>query len=142
MAITASAVTPDKTLEEFRVEFNKLIQDFEGVSSGNTFDQSIIFEGATADAYETTLLATDPTADRTITLPNVTGTVLTTANSDVGTTTTSSSDVDDEEKITNVAYLIREHIFDYVKEEAYPLCEFLDLTNIENYIRWIMAYYR
>jgi hypothetical protein len=94
MAITASAVTPDKTLEEFRVEFNKLIQDFEGVSSGNTFDQSIIFEGATADAYETTLLATDPTADRTITLPNVTGTVLTTANSDVGTTTTSSGDAD------------------------------------------------
>ena len=29
MAITASAITPDKSLEEFRVEFNKLIQDFE-----------------------------------------------------------------------------------------------------------------
>ena len=94
MAITASAVTPDKTLEEFRVEFNKLVQDFDGVASGNTFTQTIIFEGATADAYETTLLATDPTADRTITLPNVTGTVLTTANSDVGTTTTSSGDAD------------------------------------------------
>jgi len=35
----------------------------------------IIFEGATADAYETTLAVVDPTADRTITLPNVTGTV-------------------------------------------------------------------
>lgn len=35
----------------------------------------IIFEGATADAYETTLTVTDPTADRTITLPNATGTV-------------------------------------------------------------------
>ena len=94
MAITASAITPDKSLEEFRVEFNKLIQDFDGVASGNTFDQSIIFEGATADAFETTLIVTDPTADRTITLPNVTGTVITTGNSNAGTTTSSSGDAD------------------------------------------------
>ncbi len=43
-------------------------------------DQTIIFEGATDDAYETTLTVTDPTADRTITLPNVTGTVVTTGD--------------------------------------------------------------
>jgi len=36
---------------------------------------SIVFEGATADAFETTLTVVDPTADRTITLPNTTGTV-------------------------------------------------------------------
>jgi hypothetical protein len=36
---------------------------------------AIVFEGATADTYETTLTVTDPTADRTITLPNNTGTV-------------------------------------------------------------------
>jgi hypothetical protein len=36
---------------------------------------SITFEGATADAYETTLVVTDPTADRTITIPNKTGTL-------------------------------------------------------------------
>ena len=41
---------------------------------------SIIFEGATANDFETTLAVTDPTADRTITLPNVTGTVITTGN--------------------------------------------------------------
>jgi hypothetical protein len=35
----------------------------------------VSFEGATVDGYETVLLATDPTADRTITLPNATGTV-------------------------------------------------------------------
>jgi len=34
------------------------------------------FEGATADAHETTLTVADPTADRTITLPNATGTVV------------------------------------------------------------------
>jgi hypothetical protein len=36
---------------------------------------SIIFEGTTADAFETTLTVVDPTADRTITLPNTSGTV-------------------------------------------------------------------
>ena len=36
---------------------------------------AVVFEGATADANETTLTITDPTADRTITLPDTTGTV-------------------------------------------------------------------
>ena len=36
---------------------------------------AIIFEGATADAHETTLTIIDPTADRTINLPNVSGTI-------------------------------------------------------------------
>ena len=43
-------------------------------------DASIIFEGATDDAYETTLTVVDPTADRTITLPNETGTLITSAS--------------------------------------------------------------
>jgi hypothetical protein len=46
---------------------------------------SVIFEGSTADAYETTFTVIDPTADRTITLPNVSGTVITTG--DTGTVT-------------------------------------------------------
>jgi len=54
------------------------------------FGESIIFEGATADAYETTLAVTDPTADRTITLPNATGTVALT--SDIPSSTTSLSE--------------------------------------------------
>jgi hypothetical protein len=45
-----------------------------------TFGTSIVFEGATADSYETTLQVTDPTADRTITIPNVSGTIITTGN--------------------------------------------------------------
>jgi hypothetical protein len=44
--------------------------------SGAGVDASIIFEGATADAHETTLTVEEPTADRTITLPNATGTVV------------------------------------------------------------------
>jgi hypothetical protein len=42
-------------------------------------DASIVFEGATEDAFETTLTVTDPTADRTLTLPDATGTLLSTA---------------------------------------------------------------
>ncbi len=48
-------------------------------------DADLVFEGATDDAHETTLTVVDPTADRTITLPNVTGTVVTTG--DTGTVT-------------------------------------------------------
>ena len=45
------------------------------IASGN-----IVFEGSTANGYETTLTATDATADRTLTLPNENGTILTTAS--------------------------------------------------------------
>jgi hypothetical protein len=38
-------------------------------------DSSVVFEGSSADAFETTLAVTNPTADRTITLPDATGTV-------------------------------------------------------------------
>jgi hypothetical protein len=44
------------------------------------FGTSITFEGATADSYETTLQVTDPTADRTITFPDATGTVALTSD--------------------------------------------------------------
>jgi len=47
-----------------------------GMQIGST---GIVFEGATADAYETTLTAADPTSDNTITIPNTTMTLLTTA---------------------------------------------------------------
>ena len=48
---------------------------------------TLIFEGATDDAFETTLTVADPTADRTITLPNVSGTVITTGDTDTVTGT-------------------------------------------------------
>ncbi len=50
-------------------------------------DAEILFEGATDDAYETKLTVADPTADRTITLPNETGTVVTSGSSGVVTST-------------------------------------------------------
>ena len=44
------------------------------------FASSISFEGTTADDYETTIAVTDPTADRTITFPDATGTVALTSD--------------------------------------------------------------
>jgi len=42
----------------------------------------LVFEGATADDYETTLAFTDPTADRVITIPNATDTLTGKATTD------------------------------------------------------------
>ena len=94
MAIEASAILPSDSLEELRVQFNNLVTDVDGITGGNSFVSSIIFEGSTADANETVLLATDPTADRVITIPDITGTLLTTGNASVGATTTTTGDVD------------------------------------------------
>jgi hypothetical protein len=44
------------------------------------FGESISFEGATANDFETTVAVTDPTADRTITFPDATGTVALTSD--------------------------------------------------------------
>jgi hypothetical protein len=76
MAIQSTEVLPDNTLEEFRIEFNKLVTDVSGLSLGNTFDTQIIFEGDTDDTFETALSVTDPTADRSIIFPDQSGNVL------------------------------------------------------------------
>ena len=103
MAITASQVDTNNTLEQFRVEFNKLRNDVSSLEAGTinytaiaateasfgelavtgtfavtTFQingRDLIFEGATADAFETTVRVTDPTADRTVTIPDLSGTI-------------------------------------------------------------------
>ena len=96
MAISGKNVASSSTLNELRTQFNNLVTDVTAIEGGtisftalnttttNTTtlnvkeDGTIIFEGATDDAFETTLTVVDPTADRTITLPNETGTVHTT----------------------------------------------------------------
>ena len=115
MAITASPVTTNNSLEQFRQQFNNLQSDVRGLESGTLSfstitttttnattvnvleDGVIVFEGATDDANETTLGAVDPTADRTINLPNESGTVLlkdTTENTFItGQTSITSGDI-------------------------------------------------
>ena len=118
MAITAGQVTTTSTLEQFRVEFNKLQTDVSGIEAGSlSFTNisatqisvaeltvtstlaaaSFIFEGTTDDDNETTLSVIDPTADRTINLPNESGTLIstgTTGNAFItGQTSISSGDI-------------------------------------------------
>ena len=80
MAITASSVLPNNSLEDFRIEFNNLVVDVAAIKLVNKFDVSIIFEGDTADEFETTLSVVDPTADRSILLPNVSGNIIVDGN--------------------------------------------------------------
>ena len=94
MTITARSITTNNTLEQLRNQFNNLVSDVDGLETGtkafstitatdtNTTtlsvleDGTIVFEGATDDAFETTLTVADPTADRTITFPDNSGTVV------------------------------------------------------------------
>ena len=77
----------DGTGDTLRVGAQKINENFtelygilggNSLNSGISFDSAtkgIIFEGSSADDHETFLVPTNATADRTITLPNLTGTV-------------------------------------------------------------------
>ena len=103
MAITAAQVTTNNSLEQFRQEFNNLQSDVRGLESGTvsfstvSTNLQLIFEGSTDDDNETTLGVIDPTADRTINLPNASGTVFLEGTTDnaviTGKTSISSGDV-------------------------------------------------
>ena len=76
-----------KTLTVDKISSNTTFVDFgsknvstDGFFYTTTTTGGIIFEGATADDFETNLRVVDPTADRTITFPDVTGTVVTTGD--------------------------------------------------------------
>ena len=68
--IIASATDVVEAITTLNTDLTTISTDNHIFSGG-----SIIFEGSTDDGFETTLAVTDPTADRTITLPNATGTV-------------------------------------------------------------------
>jgi hypothetical protein len=89
--ITADAVATlsNKTLEAPVINN----ATFTGAQAGLEikFGNNIVLEGTTDNAFEMTLSGGDPTADRTITLPDVTGTVVTTGNLTAITTITSAT---------------------------------------------------
>ena len=76
--LTGSETLTNKTLTSPTIN-SPTITNLQATQMSLT-DASIVFEGATADAYETTLTVVDPTADRTITLPNESGTLITSAS--------------------------------------------------------------
>jgi len=74
----------------------------------NVSGASIVMEGATADDFETTLTVTDPTADRTITFLDETGTVFTTASVQAladGVTATTQAQSNNSTKLATTAYV-------------------------------------
>ena len=89
--VTADAVATlsNKTLEAPVINN----ATFTGAQAGLEikFGNNIVLEGTTANDFETTITAGDPTADRTITLPDVSGTVVTTGNLTAITTVTSAT---------------------------------------------------
>jgi len=100
--ITAGLLTIDETLGFPRISSTRgddlLVLDAIPVLQG-----SMIFEGTTADDFETTISVTDPTADRTITIPDETGTLVTTGSSGVVTGTIIALDTVAEANMANDA---------------------------------------
>ena len=69
-------------------------------------NQFIAFEGASNNDFETTLTVTDPSADRVITLPNETGTVVTTGSTDVVAESMMANDAIGQNELKSVVSLI------------------------------------
>lgn len=66
-----------KINENFVEIYRKLGGDSDVLSTGITFtNNNIVFEGTSADAFETIITVTDPTKDNTITFPDSTGEVI------------------------------------------------------------------
>jgi hypothetical protein len=78
ISLDGVATLSNKTLEEPVINN----ATFTGAQAGLEikFGNNIVLEGTTDDAFEMSLSGGDPTADRTITLPDVTGTAITTGN--------------------------------------------------------------
>lgn len=64
---------------------------------------SLVFEGSSDDSFETTIAVTNPTADRTITFPNITGTVITTGDTGTVTSTMIANDTIVDADISSTA---------------------------------------
>ena len=75
---TTDANKPVSTAQQTALDLKASLASptFTGTVSFDT-GVALIFEGATADGFETTLTLADPTADRSLTLPNATGTLAT-----------------------------------------------------------------
>ena len=51
------------------------------------------------------------------------------------------SDQEDEEYYTfETTYILRQRLFEYVEDHCEPLCEFLSLEELDNYVEWLFIH--
>jgi hypothetical protein len=77
--VNATELSLDSSLEQFKEQFNTLRSDLVSVTYSSLIEDAggtIVFEGSTVDDFETTLAVVDPTADRTVSLPDATTTLV------------------------------------------------------------------
>lgn len=74
VTLTGSEILTNKTLTSPTISNPTFTGQMTGLELA--FAQSIVFEGTSADAFEMTLSAGEPTEDRVITLPNATDTLV------------------------------------------------------------------
>ena len=89
--IAGTSVTLGNATSEVTVAGNLTVSGTQTVVNTVTMNatNAVVFEGATADDFETTLTIEDPTADRTVVIPNVSGTIpILAADSDTAITAT------------------------------------------------------
>ena len=109
--LTATQPTANRTITIPNATGTMALAENVAALSGATFTgninvpTAITFEGATADSYETTIQVTDPTADRTITIPDVGGTFVTTGDTGSVTNTMLAGSIAND-KLSNSAITI------------------------------------
>ena len=89
--VTATELSLDGTFESWKEQFNVLRSDIQALTLASLgFSDGVVFEGATDDAFETTLQVVDPTADRTVLLPDASTTLIGASTTDTLTNKTIS----------------------------------------------------
>ena len=99
--LTADNISSSQSFVDFGAK-DVVTSGFFYTSAGPT-EAGIVFEGSSQDDHEILIKAVEPTADRTITVPNETGTIVTTGSSGVVTGTMIGTDTVAEANMANDA---------------------------------------
>jgi hypothetical protein len=59
-------------------------------------------------------------------------------NNDLEQVSNENNQENDDFYINETANIIQHKIFEYVRRGMHPLCEYLDIDNMENYVRWLL----
>jgi hypothetical protein len=91
----------DNNVNQVLFAQQELSNDYVKRDGSKTITGNLVFEGSVDDTNETTLAITNPTADRTITIPDVTGSVVTTGDSQTITTSMIASNAINSDRLAD-----------------------------------------